>query len=496
MTVSRCYALASIMNQTNRFINLETLALFVLFLGHGIAAYTSYGFHHPDEHFQILEWAAYFVGIVPDSAHLPWEFAAQIRPWFQPMLHAGFLKLFVGLGIYNPFDAAFFFRLAYSFLNIFSLVALWKYFKERYTLNPAWLLWTSLIWFFPYIHVRTSSENLAGILLSFALLAILKNKKYFFSGILFGFAFLARYQIALGLAGLGVALIVKERKIIREHWKLLAGFILPVILGVLIDRIGYGNWVFTAYRYFKVNLVDGVAATFNPYPWYQYFIWVLQLNPFVSLPLFAGAVLFCTRAKRDDRLIIGSFVWAFFILHCFITNKEYRFLFPILNLIPFMTMVAFQSFEPKLTQKRYLLPYALMSLIAFMVSSLHGASLNMLGTVTLVDRHTFPNAVWLSNRAYRNLGAYEQFYSQGAPPPLVFASGKELADLLNQHPSAMVAIDGRIDDSVTLDMLQTVEGRECELIDSTVPRKIYDYKARLPFLNKLPYVAIYRCHEK
>lgn len=86
--------------------NVETIALLVLFVGHTLAAYTSYGFHHPDEHFQILEWANYFVGF-GSADHLPWEFAAQIRPWFQPLIHAIFIKGFASLGIYNPFDAAF-----------------------------------------------------------------------------------------------------------------------------------------------------------------------------------------------------------------------------------------------------------------------------------------------------------------------------------------------------------------------------------------------------
>ena len=167
-----------------------------------------------------------------------------------------------------------------------------------------------------------------------------------------------------------------------------------------------------------------------------------------------------------------------------------------MNVVPFMAVVAFQSFETKLTRKSILIPYAVMNLLGFMVSSLHGASLNMLGTVTLVDRHTYPNAVWLSNRGDRTLSGYEQYYSQGVPAPLIFASGPELDALIQQHPGAMIAIDGRIDDSVTIGMLNSAEKNGCRLIDSTVPRKIYDYKDQLRFLNKLPYVAIYNCREK
>jgi phosphatidylinositol glycan class B len=257
------------------------LGLFTLIVGHVIAAITSFGFHHPDEHFQILEWAHYFIGLAPNASHLPWEFGAQIRPWFQPILHAFFLKIFILLGIYNPFNAAFFFRLLYGGLNIWALVALWNYFKEKYALSSKWFFLTSIIWFFPYIHVRTSSENLAGIFLSFALLALVKNTGFFRAGLLFGFAFLARYQIALGLVGLAAVLLLSDRGIRKTHWLLLLGFLIPVGLGTLLDRWGYGNWVFTPYQYFNVNLVENVSARFNPYPWYQYFIWILQLNPFI-----------------------------------------------------------------------------------------------------------------------------------------------------------------------------------------------------------------------
>jgi phosphatidylinositol glycan class B len=310
------------------------LALFSLLVGHILAAYFSFGYHHPDEHFQILEWANYFIGNTPDASHLPWEFGAQIRPWFQPLCHAFLLKTFSMIGI-NPFDMAFFFRLIYAALNIWSIVALWNYFEKKYELNSKWFLILSLLWFFPYAHVRTSSENLAGIFLSFGLLILLKNfssaRHFFIAGLLFGFAFLSRFQIALGLVGLSLALLNMDHGFRKKHGLMIAGFLLPVGLGALFDRLGYGNWVFTPYQYFKVNILDQVAAQYNPYPWYQYLLWIGQLNPLISLPLFYGVIRYSLKNKQD---ILTAFVMSFFILHCFITNKEYRFLLPILNIVP------------------------------------------------------------------------------------------------------------------------------------------------------------------
>ena len=45
----------------------------------------SVGFYHPDEHYQILEFANYKLGNI-NSSQLPWEFHEKIRPTLQPLL--------------------------------------------------------------------------------------------------------------------------------------------------------------------------------------------------------------------------------------------------------------------------------------------------------------------------------------------------------------------------------------------------------------------------
>jgi len=492
----------------DRYIKLGLLTLLV---GHLIAAYTSFGYHHPDEHFQILEWARYFIGMSKDASQLPWEFAAQIRPWFQPILHAVFLKSFVLLGIYNPFSAAFFFRLVYAALNIWSLIALWKYFQEKYSLSSKWFFLLSLTWFFPYIHVRTSSENLAGIFLSFALLALVKNinsfRTFFFAGLLFGFAFLARYQIALGLVGLALVLLIGDRGIRQKHWLLLLGFLVPVGLGVFLDRIGYGNWVFTPYQYFKVNLVDHVADKYNPYPWYQYFLWIAQLNPFISLPLFYGVLGFSFQNLKKNKLdLFAAFTMSFFILHCFITNKEYRFLFPLMNFAPFMAIAYFQSTESTVfskfeawMKKVFWVPafftfYILLNIVSFCVSTLHGASTQTHWAVHAVYHafRDYPNTVWLSNRDYLEGG--QQFYNLNdvadfQPHELhVYHNSDELIALKQQFPNANVLIDGNLRDPAIYGVMSVIEGSNCKVISRAFP-KILSEKA------KIPYQVLYHCEK-
>ena len=353
-------------------------------------------------------------------------------------------------------------------------------------------MWISLIWFFPYIHVRTSSENLAGIFLTFAFVAFMRHKKLFWIGLLFGFSFLARYQVALGIFGFGLYVLYRDRKITRDLIGLCIGFAIPVLLGVVLDRIGYGNWVFTPYRYFKVNLVDGVAATFNPYPWYQYFIWIFQLNPLVSIPLFFGTLFYAKRAKFDA---FSAFVFTFFVLHLFITNKEYRFLFPILNLVPFMAAVGFQDLTKLVLSKRSLYAYSFVNLIGFSISSLHGASVETLWCVHIANRYAAPGETWLSNRDYLDQFS-KGYYRLNDHHVVIFHNGAELENLLAQTPNSKVLIDGQLKDEATKSALDVIEAKHCVLITSARPAFLFKLRDQFPGIDRLTFKALYQCQTK
>ena len=46
----------------------------------------SLGTYHPDEHFQILEYAHMKLFGTPTPDHLPWEYLLQMRPGIQPFV--------------------------------------------------------------------------------------------------------------------------------------------------------------------------------------------------------------------------------------------------------------------------------------------------------------------------------------------------------------------------------------------------------------------------
>src|ERR1700712_3368157 len=128
-------------------------------------AYFSVGYHHPDEHYQVFEFANYKLGFSPAS-DLTWEFAAQCRPAFQPFFVFCLAKALLAIHLYNPFWVAFLVRLMMGILTWWLscklILFLLPTFKTE--IGKKSYVWCSMfLWFIPYINVRFSSENIAGL---------------------------------------------------------------------------------------------------------------------------------------------------------------------------------------------------------------------------------------------------------------------------------------------------------------------------------------------
>ena len=90
------------------------LALFLLIL----TSYFSVGYHHFDEHFQILEFAGLKLDLTTQS-ELPWEYHSQMRAALQPAIVVGAHAAFRVLGLAeNPFTIAFLLRCTSAILSL------------------------------------------------------------------------------------------------------------------------------------------------------------------------------------------------------------------------------------------------------------------------------------------------------------------------------------------------------------------------------------------
>lgn len=313
------------------------------------AAFFSVGYHHLDEHFQILEFLGWKVDV---PVILPWEFKARIRPTFQPFLAYLFYQVgewFYGIKNVNPFHFTVFLRLFTVLLHTLTLFFfLESLFKLLSSQSRKYVIWLSIvIWFFPYIVVRYSSENYSRIffLLSFSLPFWWENLKeerknyqywnrwiWFMSGVMAGLAFFFRFQTVLMVVGFFTwSLFIK-----KESWKYLAlftiGVFLTCVVNILIDCWFYQEWALTPWNYFNVNILQGKVNSFGISPWYDYFTQVTAYNiPFFPVYTIIPVLFFILHPRH----VLSWIAIPFLLVHFIIGHKELRFLFPLISFLPF-----------------------------------------------------------------------------------------------------------------------------------------------------------------
>ena len=316
-----------------------------------IASRYSVGFPHPDEHFQVIEFAGYKMGVVPSSS-LTWEFQAMARSWLQP----GFLVL---LGWFNsltanvePIEMAFVFRLL---SGLFCFLALGLFVKSLAKLEMSDTLlvfaqWATVLFcFIPYLAVRTSSEVFSAcwMLLALALVAPIASghkcnlPSHFLlglSGFLWGLGFLARFQLGFMFGAFFLWLYFIHKARAKDLLMVSGGFVLANLIGVLLDHWGYGVFSSSAWNYFKVNLLEGRAASFGVDPWWSYLKFILKELPTPLGFLTLSSWLMCW--LLFPRHLFSWISLAFFCGHSAVGHKEPRFLYPLFFIAPSMLAIA------------------------------------------------------------------------------------------------------------------------------------------------------------
>ena len=312
-----------------------------------LAAVFSLGYHHFDEHFQILEFAALKLGMT-EASNLPWEYHKQMRPSIQPAMVVLIHSFFGALGIDNPFTISTFLRVLSAIISFISVHLLYRAYRreiEDMVLRKWFLFLSFLLWFAVYNNVRFSSENWSGtiFLIAFALFYLKQspNKWYYLLlGTLFGLSFLFRYQVGLLIGGLMLWLIFVKKETIVNLAFLTSGIVIMFGVGVLIDRWFYGEWLVTAWRYFEQTLLLDLdrVSRFGTSPWWYYFekTFIKAIPPFSIVYLLSVIIVFVFRRKD----ILTWILLPFLLTHIFIGHKELRFLFPVIGLLPIFIVKA------------------------------------------------------------------------------------------------------------------------------------------------------------
>ena len=328
----------------------ERRVLLTALIVHLICVWFSVGFHHPDEHFQLIEFANYKCGRTP-LERLPWEFPAKMRPGLQPLMVYILLKPYYALGINNPFAFAMLLRFLSACMAMFTA---WHFHKaivaqiKSEFLKKIHLILSFLGWGLVYLHVRFSSENWSAIAMAWAIIMLWKNDKkaYWFFGLLAGISFVFRFQALFMIGGAGLWMIFVNKSKWTEMAKAIAGFALAFIIGSVCEYWLYGHWNISAWNYVYQNIVENRAAQYGVEPWYWYFeqIVVQGLAPYSIIMLLSIPVMIYHKPKH----ILTWMMFVFLLGHIIVAHKEFRFLFPLSFFYPFWAVATIEYLGERL----------------------------------------------------------------------------------------------------------------------------------------------------
>ncbi len=316
---------------------------------HLVLAWFSIGFYNFDEHFQILEFAGNKAGFIKSSL-LTWEFGAEIRSAFQPYLAYLVIRFLAFFHAYDPFLTATILRLLSAVVgwgsSVLVTVAGLQYIHDP---RPRKFFIVTSSVFVPiiFIHAHFSSEGWSGTL-AFAGIALVlicmqkenqlkanwNNFLLLISGLFMGMSYICRFQAVIMIIIFMIWLLFMTNLSFKKLAIICSGIFIAVLFGIVLDRMFYGEWVNTAYRYFDANIIKGVAANFGTEPWWWYIIETAKSNfYYLQIPMMILILIgFITNLKNP-------FVWVslgFILVHFAISHKELRFLFPLADALPML----------------------------------------------------------------------------------------------------------------------------------------------------------------
>ncbi len=316
----------------------------------------SVGFHHFDEHFQVVEFMNLKLGGT-SANELPWEFHYRMRSYLQPFILYLVTKPLLFFRIESTTFLTFLYRLISGALGFYSFVLIWKsskYWIKDLLSHRMALILLFFTWFVPYIHTRHSSENWG---MSFLLMGIactvlwsqnFTEKKFplvkaLLIGLMLGMAFILRFQLGVAVFFLFLWCLVFRKIDFFRITLISLGVLLVVALNSFVDYWGYADWTFSWVNYFKQNIVENKVSNFGVSPWWDYLRLCFNRGiPPVSLFFMITTLLFWI--KWPKHLLTWTTV-PLFILHCIIGHKELRFIFPIILCAPLMSAFFISSIE-------------------------------------------------------------------------------------------------------------------------------------------------------
>lgn len=325
---------------------------------HCIGSIYSLGFYHYDEHFQLLEFANAKAGY-SHLEDLPWEYGARLRPTLQPWIAYFFIKVFHALGDPDPYDIAMGLRFLSGVLgwcaSIVFCIGCFRLVKPD-SGRKVLIFLSAFLWLPVFLHIRFSSESWAADLFFLALGLLFmklrnmqkegKHESFISSpnviliGMLFGFSVVVRYQNVLLLPGIFLWIWLVARLPFKRVFLMGVVTLIPLIVGVVLDTLFYGEWAISFWNYYDANINQGIAAKFGTSPWWWYFPEMIAYGKVLGVLFWLSFLYVLVRNPRNP------VIWAitpFLLVHMFTAHKELRFLFPLLLAAPYLITELWQA---------------------------------------------------------------------------------------------------------------------------------------------------------
>ncbi len=317
-----------------------------------LAAIFAKGWGMFDDHYIVIESAQSWVdghdynNWLPDS---PGNTGPTGHNLFYPMVNFLFFTLMKLIHIRDPQVKMLFMRTS---LAAWSLVTVFYGYRITETLGgkkPARLagILLALFWFMPWMSVRNLVEMVCVpfIILGFWVITKPGNKEkqvlnWFVSGLFLGLATDIRFQAVFFPLGLGLWLLFTGR--FKFLLSLAAGSLLTFsLVQGGIDFIIWGKPFIEIYSYATLCLNE-----INDYinlPWYNYFLVIGgMLIPPVSIFLFWG---FLRKWKQYFYIFFPTLL--FFAFHCWVPNKQERFIIPMIPLFIIIGSIGWMEFRER-----------------------------------------------------------------------------------------------------------------------------------------------------
>ena len=339
------------LNHLRKSWNEKPLAfiLWMAFLIRLVSVIFSKGFGWHDDHFLVIEAAGAWADGTDYNNWLPGSGATQPdgHSYFYSGIHFVIFKLMNLVNMHDPQTKMYFIRLfhaLFSLLIVYYGYKIVRKFSNETSAKIAGVL-LALYWFMPFLSVRNLVEFVTIPFLMWGCWKIIDNEKksawiFFLSGIILGLAVSIRFQSAIMVAGILLALIIQR----QFRALILVGLGSLICFCAIQIPFDYFIWKrpFAEFgEYVKYNIAN--ANGYGKNAWYSYLLLIGgMLIPPVSLFLFFG---FLRIWKKHLLLFLPSFL--FLVFHSYFPNKQERFILTIVPFIIILGVIGWNDFKER-----------------------------------------------------------------------------------------------------------------------------------------------------